>query len=82
MSNPEGKKYYYYDYHNGNIAREKVGSSYSDGYRFEFYRNGEWVEGEPMSLSLSDAIMCYGGYSVFDYEELTEEEAMRRIAAM
>ena len=73
-------KYLYYDYRNGHIAREKRGSSYSDGYRFEFYENGEWVCNDDMSINLSDAIQCYGGYSVFDYEDLTEEEAMRRIA--
>lgn len=35
-----------------------------------------------MSLSLSDATIDYCGYTFFDYEELTETEAMRRISEM
>lgn len=84
MSKPEGKnlptKYLYYDYHDGHIAREEFGNNYCASNRFEFYLNGEWINDYALSLSLSDATMCVGGYSMFDYEELTEEEAMRRIS--
>jgi len=73
-------KYWYYDYHNGHIAREKVGNHECAAERFEFYLNGEWTNDYDLSLSLSDATMNVLGYSIFDYEELTEEEAMRRIA--
>ena len=48
--------------------------------RFEFYINGEWINDYDMSLHLSDATMDCCGYTFFDYEELTEEEAMRRIS--
>lgn len=33
-----------------------------------------------LSLNLSDAVHDFGCYSIFDYEELTEEEALRRIS--
>lgn len=78
---PAPKKYLYYDYHNGNIARERVGNNAFPMNRFEFYRrNGVWLNDCNLSLSLSDATMDFDGFSVFDYEELTEEEAMRRVA--
>lgn len=84
MSKPEEKdihtEYWYYDYHNGHIAREKIGNHECASNRFEFFLDGEWINDYDLSLSLSDATMCVCGYSVFDYEELTEEEAMRRIA--
>ena len=84
MSKPEEKiissKYLYYDYHNGHIAREEIGNSYCASNRFEFYINGEWINDYALSLSLSDATMNCCGYTFFDYEELTEEEAMRRIS--
>ena len=84
MSNPEKQnapaKYLYYDYHNGHIAREEVGNSYCASNRFEFYIDGKWINDYDLSLSLSDATMCVLGYSMFDYEVLTEEEAMRRIS--
>lgn len=74
------QKYYYYDYHNGNIAREKAGNKACASERFRFYTDGKWINDHDLSLHLSDAIMNCCGYTVFDYEELTEEEAMRRIA--
>jgi len=84
MSRPEEKdvptKYLYYDYHNGHIAREKFGNHDCACERFEFYIDGEWINDYDLSLNLSDATMNVLGYSVFDYEELTEDEAMRRIA--
>ncbi len=84
MSKPEEKntplKYWYYDYHNGHIAREIIGNHKCACNRFEFFIDGEWINDYDLSLNLSDATMDFGGYSVFDYEELTEEEAMRRIA--
>ena len=73
-------KYYYYDYHNGYIAREEVGNDYCASNRFEFYLNGEWINDYGLSLSLSDAMMDCCECSFFEYEELTEEEAMRRIS--
>ena len=75
-------KYYYYDYYNGHIAREKVGNSECASNRFEFYDNGEWINHYDLSLNLSDATMDFGDYSVFDYEEMTEDAAMRRVAAI
>ena len=84
MAINEGKngevKYLYYDYHEGYIAREIEGNHECASERFEFYLDGEWVNDWDLSLNLSDATMCVMGYSMFDYEELTEEEAMRRIA--
>ncbi len=84
MSRPKEKdiksKYLYYDYHNGHIAREIRGNSKCACNRFEFYINGEWINDYDLSLSLSDAVMDFGGYSIFDYEELSEDEVMRRIA--
>ena len=83
MSKSEEKnvpaKYWYYDYHNGHFAREEAGTNKCASNRFEFYINGEWINDYDLSLHLSDATMCVLGYSMFDYEELTEEEAMRRI---
>ncbi len=73
-------KYWYYDYHEGHIAREKVGNHECASNRFEFYIDGKWINDYDLSLSLSDATMDVLGYSIFDYEELTENEAMRRIA--
>ncbi|MDE7080010.1 MAG: hypothetical protein K2O95_07845 [Clostridia bacterium] len=73
-------KYLYYDYHNGHIAREEVGNSYCASNRFEFYIDGEWINNYAMSLHLSDATMNCCGCTFFDYEELTEDEAMRRIS--
>lgn len=73
-------KYLYYDYHNGHIAREKVGNAECASNRFDFYINGAWSNDYDMSLHLSDAMMNCCGYSFFDYEELTEEQALRRIA--
>ncbi len=84
MSRHEKKEssveYLYYDYRNGHIAREVRGNSACASNRFEFYIDGEWINDYGLSLSLSDAVHDFGGYSIFDYEELTEEEAMRRIA--
>lgn len=84
MSTSDGKninaQYLYYDYRNGHIAREKVGNCECASNRFEFYINGEWINDYDMSLHLSDATMDCCGYTFFDYEELTENEAMRRIS--
>ncbi len=83
MSRPEEdakSEYLYYDYHNGHIAREIRGNSKCASNRFEFYIDGEWINDYDLSLHLSDAVHDFGDYSIFDYEELTEEEAMRRIA--
>lgn len=74
------KRYLYYDYHNGNIAREEVGNYACASNRFEFFIDGKWINDWDLSLNLSDATMEFGGFSIFDYEELTEEEAMRRIS--
>ena len=76
------KRYLYYDFLNGNIAREDADTDACASNRFYFYRKGEWINDWDLSLSLSDATMDFGEFSVFDYEELTEEEAMRRIAEM
>ncbi len=76
----EPKRYLYYDYLNGNIAREEIGNNACASNRFEFYKNGEWIYDWTRSLHLSDAIMGFGESSVWDYDELTEEEAMRRIS--
>ncbi len=76
----EAEKYLYYDYRNGHIAREKAGNDECASNRFEFYTRDEWINDYDMSLHLSDAIMNCCGYTFFDYEELTEEEAMRRIS--
>ncbi len=73
-------EYWYYGYHDGYIAREKVGNSECASNRFEFYINGEWINDYDLSLSLSDATRGVCGCSFFEYEELTEEEALRRIA--
>ena len=73
-------KYLYYDYHNGHIAREEVSNDKCASNRFEFYMGGEWINDYDMSLHLSDAMMNCCGYTFGDYEELTEEEAMRRIS--
>lgn len=81
VENNGGEKYYYYDYRNGHIAREKAGNSECASNRFDFYIGGEWINDYGLSLHLSDAIMGCCGYSFFDYEEITEDEAMRRIAA-
>lgn len=72
-------KYWYYDYL-GNIAREVVGNNECASNRFYFYTDGKWINDYTLSLHLSDAThdCCCG--SVWDYEELTEEEAMRRVA--
>ncbi|MDE6442416.1 MAG: hypothetical protein K2L12_06690 [Clostridia bacterium] len=84
MENSEEKKvpakYYYYDYHERYIAREEVGNNECASNRFEFYLNGEWINDYDLSLSLSDATRGCCGCSFFEYEELTEEEAMRRIS--
>lgn len=82
MPKSDPQKYCYYDYHNGYVAREEVGNNYCASERFEFFLDGKWVNDYDLSLSLSDAMWGCCGNSVFEYEELTEEEAMRRIAAM
>lgn len=74
------KRYLYYDFLQGNIAREEVGNEECASTRFKFYKNGEWVNDWNRSLHLCDATMAFGESSVWDYEELTEEEAMRRIS--
>lgn len=74
-------KYAYYDFR-GRIARGNVDVlDYDDlRTRFEFYAGGgKWVKDEERSLHLSDAMMDYGDYSTSDYDDLTEDEAMRRI---
>lgn len=74
--------YKYYDFRG--IAREKAEGEYWRVHpttRFEFYAGGgKWVKDETRSLHLSDAMMDYGDYSTSDYDDLTEDEAMRRIA--
>lgn len=75
-------KYAYYDFR-GRIARGNAEVlDYDDlRTRFEFYAgDGKWVKDEMRSLHLSDAMMDYGDYSVFDYDDLTEEDAKKRIA--
>lgn len=75
-------KYLYYDYHNGHIARERLGNSECASNRFEFYFDGEWINDYDLSLGLSDATMNCCGYTFFDYEELTEDEALRQISVI
>ena len=73
------KEYWYYNYRNGYIAREEVGNDYCAANRFEFYLEGKWINDYDLSLHLSDAIHCVNGYDMFDYKELTEEEAVAAI---
>ncbi|MBD5132193.1 MAG: hypothetical protein HDT28_06395 [Clostridiales bacterium] len=73
-------KYYYYEFHEEYIAREVVGNRECASERFEFFLDGKWINDWDLSLSLSDATMDFGDYPIWDYEELTEEEALRRIA--
>ena len=73
-------KYLYYDYHNGHIAREEYGNDKCVANAFDCYIDGEWINDYTLSLHLSDAIRNCCGYTFSDYEEITEEEAMRRIA--
>ena len=75
--------YKYYDFR-GRLAREKDEGEYwrvHPQQRFEFYTgDGKWIKDEERSLHLSDAMMDYGDYSTSDYDDLTEDKAMRRIA--
>ncbi len=48
-------------------------------YSKEFYRNGQWVKDEKRNKDLTDAMMNYGDYSVDDFDQLSEEEAMEYI---
>ncbi|MCI5797736.1 MAG: hypothetical protein MR024_03875 [Firmicutes bacterium] len=62
-------KYEYYDFL-GHLARcSKLKPT-------EFYENGKWIQNERRALHLHDAMMDYGDYSVLDYDDLTEEQAM------
>lgn len=45
----------------------------------EFYKNGVWTNDDKLNLELNDAIMDYGDSSVFDYDEISEEEARKYI---
>lgn len=74
-------KYAYYDFR-GHLARGNADVlDYDDlRTRFEFYEGGKWVKDEERSLHLSDAMMDYGDYSPSDYDEITEAEAMKRMA--
>ena len=67
--------------------KNKVGRIHSNGdsklySTKEWYINGEWVEDADMSLDFNDAMMDFGGWSLSDYENLTESEAMKLIKAI
>lgn len=83
MTNDEQKvtptEYRYYFYR-GYVAREVRGNRECASNRFYFYMDGKWINDYNMSLHLSDAMMGVCDYSFFDYEALTEEEALRRIS--
>lgn len=74
-------KYAYYDFR-GHVARGNANVlEYADlRSRFEFYKDGIWVQDANRSLHLSDAMMDYGEYSPSDYDEITEEQAQSLIA--
>ena len=48
----------------------------------EFFINGVWTKDDELNLQLNDAIMDYGDSSVFDYDEISEEEAIRFITLL
>ena len=47
----------------------------------EFFKNGKWQLDDNLNLELNDAIMDYGDSSVFDYDEISEEEALKIVAS-
>ena len=44
-----------------------------------FFINGKWQPDDKLNLELNDAIMDYGDSSVFDYDEISEDEANKFI---
>jgi hypothetical protein len=59
----------YYIFCGHRLARGKALS------KFEWLVNGEWEENAQMTLSLNDAIMDYGDYSVSDQDHIKPEIA-------
>lgn len=66
--------YKYYIYRDFWLARSKDDTSNLSSK--EFYIGGEWKYDARLNLGLNDAIMDYGDASVFDYDEISEEEAL------
>lgn len=48
--------------------------------RKEYYENGKWVNDPHLELRLNDALMDYGDETITDVNDLTEEEAWKRIS--
>jgi len=46
---------------------------------YEWLIDGVWERCDRLSLALNDARMDYGGYSVFDYEDIMPEIAVELI---
>ena len=47
----------------------------------EFFKNGKWQLDDKLNLELNDAIMDYGDSSVFDYDEISEDQANKFIVS-
>lgn len=48
--------------------------------KYEFWKDGCWVQDKDNSLCLCDAMHDYEPYRVMDYKEITEQQAMEIIA--
>jgi len=47
----------------------------------EFFKDGVWQYDGELNLILNDCMMDYGDRSVFDYDEISEETALRFISS-
>ena len=43
----------------------------------EFFMGSSWRYDDRLNLELNDGMMDYGDSSVFDYDEISEEEALK-----
>ena len=48
----------------------------------EFYKNGKWEQDPELNLNLNDCIMDFGDSRWYEYDDATEEEAMKFIVGL
>ncbi|MBE6793585.1 MAG: hypothetical protein E7532_01420 [Ruminococcaceae bacterium] len=71
-------KYKYYLLKNCCLARlEKDRYGLEDK---EFFKDGVWQYDDDLNLKLNNCMMDHGDSSVLDFDEISEEEALRQIA--
>jgi len=42
----------------------------------EFYKDGAWVQDDELNLQLNDCIMDFGDSRWYEYDDISEDEAM------